>query len=373
VLRSFQQLRQTGLGFDSRSMLTLYLDLSMPRYAALPARLQLSQELLRQTASLPGVVSADIWGPSVPGHDSDYMSVAAEHSAGDSAGEVFLARYNCVTPDGLPNLGLATLQGRAMSETDRFEAPAVAVISRSLAESLWPGRPAVGKRLRWVFDPSEDPWVTVAGVVEDAWTGGRLGANAGNHMDIYFPMLQFTPRQIGIVLRGEKDNLESLSAAAREAIRRTDPSIAVYDVASLDQIIAREEGPTRFTSFLMSAFAALTTFLALLGIYGVLARSAERRSQEVGIRYALGARPARLKAMLMGEGIKLSLPATVLGLLIAFGAARWMESLLFGVSPFDPWVFAGVGLLMLAVSLLASYLPARRSTRSDPAAALRGL
>ncbi|MEE8587140.1 MAG: ABC transporter permease [Acidobacteriota bacterium] len=373
VLRSFQQLRQTGLGFDSQGMLTLYLDLSLPRYASQPARIQLSQELMRRTASLPGARSVDLWGPSVPGHDSDYMSVAAEHSAGDSADQVFLARYNCVTASGLDNLGLTALQGRPLSEADRFDAPAVVMISRSLAQALWPGQEAVGKRLRWVFDPNPDPWASVVGLVEDAWTGGRLGANSRNHMDIYFPMLQFTPRQLGIVLRADGGSLESLAAAAREAVRQVDPGIAVYDVASVDQIMAREEGPTRFTSFLMSAFAALTTFLALLGIYGVLARSAERRTQEVGIRYALGARPARLRAMLMGEGVKLSLAATLLGLLSAAWLVQWMESLLFGISPFDPWVFAGVGLLMLTVSLLACYLPARRFTRSDPAAALRGL
>lgn len=373
LLRSFQELRQTGLGFDSKGILTLYLDLSVPKYAPLPTRLQLAQELMRQSASLPGAPAVDLWGPSVPGHDSDYMSVAAEFNPDDSKDQVFLARYNCVTPAGLENLGVRMLEGRPLAEADRLGAPGVVIISRSLAQVLWPGQSAVGRRLKWVFDPAPDPWVSVAGVVEDAWTGGRMGANARNHMDIYFPMFQFTPRQVGIVLRTRNGNLAGLDGAVREMVREVDPSIAVFDVASMDQIIAREEAPSRATSLLMSLFAALTAFLALLGVYGVLARSAARRNQEVAIRCALGANRTRLRTMLMGEGIKCSLVATLVGLLAASALSRWMEGLLFGVSPLDPWAFAGVGFVMLAASVLASYLPASRSIRADPAQALRGL
>lgn len=372
MLRSFQSLHQTGLGLDSEGALTLYLDLSLPRYRQLPSRLQLSRQLLESGESLPGARSVDLWAPSVPGHDSDYMSVAAEGEAATAENSVFLARYNCVSPAALGNLGIATLQGREISATDRFDSLPVVVISESLAKALWPDQEAVGQRLKWVFDPSSDPWVTVVGVVEDAWTGGRLGANSTNRSDVYFPILQFTPRNLGMVVRARGDRAADLSGAAREAVSRLDPGIAVYGVSLMDQIVADEERPAGAMSALLTAFACLTTFLALLGIYGVLSRSIQRRTREIGVRWALGARPGGLLTLLMGEGIKLALTATAVGLLSAAVLAQWMESVLFGIGFLDPWAFAGVALFMLAVSLLSCYLPARRSIRTDPASALRG-
>ncbi|HSR49381.1 MAG TPA: ADOP family duplicated permease [Acidobacteriota bacterium] len=372
MLRSFQHLRQTGLGLESEGALTLYLDLSLPRYRQLPARLQLSRQLLESGPSLPGASSVDLWAPSVPGHDSDYMSVAAEGKDTDAENSVFLARYNCISPSALSNLGIATLEGRELSPADRSGSLPVVVISESLAQSLWPRQEAAGKRLKWVFNPSPDPWVTVVGVVEDAWTGGRLGANSANRSDIYFPILQFTPRNLGMVVRGRGDGVSDLSGPARAAVSRLDPGIAVYGVSPMDQIVAEEERPAGAMSVLLTAFAGLTTFLALLGIYGVLSRSIQRRTREIGVRWALGARPGGLLTMLMGEGMKLALTATVIGLLSAAFLARWMESVLFGIDSLDPWAFAGVALFMLAVSLLSCYLPARRSIRTDPANALRG-
>ena len=269
-------------------------------------------------------------------------------------------------------------RGRYLSSGDTQTSERVIVINETMARTFWRDADPVGQRIAWGNAKDHSPWMRVVGVVADVKQGPL---NSETVPQTFQPWVQLPDSLLGenvvgmlrslkISLRTEPDPM-SLATIVQARIRDLDPSLPVTAVRTLEQVVETSTAPQQFNTVLLAAFGLLALLLAALGIGGVLATSVSRRTQELGIRMALGARRGTLLRMVLGEGVALAVIGLGLGLPVAFALTRLMSTLLFEVSPRDPLTFAAVGALLLVVALLASYIPARRATAIDPMAALR--
>jgi predicted permease len=263
-------------------------------------------------------------------------------------------------------LRASLLRGRAFTEDDQPGRPLVAVIDESTARSYWPTGDPLGRRVRFTRDHSS-AWTTIVGIVNDIKSDG-LDIDGVPH--VYVSSYQDSNRRLSVVLR------TSLPAAAlepqiRRNIQHLDPSLPVFGVASMNDVLDRSLASQRFSADLVGGFAGLAVLLASIGIYGLLAFMVGQRSREIGIRIALGARRQDILNMFLRRGVVLAGAGVVVGVIVSAASASVIASLLYGVRPHDPAVFLVVPLLLFTVAVLASYLPARRATKVDPVTALR--
>jgi predicted permease len=269
--------------------------------------------------------------------------------------------YLQVTPGYFATMGMALLRGRDVSWRDDSTVKAT-VISRAMAERIWPGQDPVGRHFS--FGPGQR---LVVGVVADVRTT-RLEEEAEPAM--YFPITELTSNDVTIVARGTLTP-DVMTRRIRDAVRTVDPSQAVYNARSMDAVVAQSIRRARFTVLLVGAFALSALLLGAIGIYGVMSYLVGQRTQEMGIRLALGATVSAVIGLVVGRAAKLAVIGVVAGLIAALFATRWLGALLYDVSPTDPVTFLAVPLLFVMVAMLASYAPARRATRIDPVRALK--
>ena len=376
LVKSLHELTSADLGFRTRNLLTLRLDLRSERYAQEEARARFGAELTRQLGRLPGVESATLWGPSMLGRATWVLEAVREGAAEDPSNIVMSWRHS-VNPGALRNLGIRLTRGREFTEADDARAPFVAIVSESTARAQWPEQDPIGKRFRTMRLPG---WFTVVGVAADArhrqridLTDAAMGippSGIGPQRDVYLPYAQRPNAALVVAVRTKGDPTPA-AKALRSTVRRMDPALPVYDVAQLEDRLARQEEGSRVLAILAGAYAVVALFLSALGLYGVLAHSVERRTQEIGIRRALGAPPRQVLGLVMKEGLGLTVFGILAGLAGSLLLTRTIASLLFGVAATDPGVFAGISLLLLSVAAAACFLPARRATRVDPMIALR--
>jgi predicted permease len=245
----------------------------------------------------------------------------------------------------------------------------VLIVSQALASQYWPGQNPLGKRLKWGPPQSDNPWLTVVGVVDNVKQG---------HMDAVTTPHTYEPyTQLGGALTGLKIAIRTegdpalLAATLRSEVAGLDPQLAVGPIRTMEEMIQRSTRTRRFNLFLLGSFAALALMLAAIGIYGVLAYAVTRRTHEIGVRMALGARGPDVLRLVLGQGARV----TVLGIVLGAGGAmfltRFLQEMLYQVRPTDPATFSSVILTLLAVALVASYIPARRATQVDPMQSLR--
>jgi putative ABC transport system permease protein len=260
------------------------------------------------------------------------------------------------------------MRGRLIENSDNDKAPHVLVVNEAFVKQYFPNGDAIGKRIRLGKLTSEFPWATIVGVVGDV-RGFALDEPPLPTM--YWPVAQIraTP-SLAIVVRTEGDPA-ALAGTVREAIAEIDRAQPIYDMQPLDQLVAKSLDQRRFTLTLMLLFGVIALVLSAIGIYGVMAFAVTQRTQEIGIRMALGASAVDVLKMVVGSGMFLALIGVAVGLIGAFGLTRLMASLLFGVSPTDLVTFGLVTVGLLLVALLACYIPARRATKVDPLVALR--
>jgi len=271
------------------------------------------------------------------------------------------AQLRAVSPDYFQAMNIPLRAGRAFTERDLNQP--VAIINQTMARRYWPGKNPVGEKyVSGVWGPAP-AYSTIVGVAGDV---KQFGLDSEPSNDEYFPYAG--PAYVIVHTRGVA---ASLGAAVRAAIHDVDPDLPVEDVRTMEQIAAESARARRWTLALLAAFAAVALGLALVGIYGVMAWSVQRRTREIGIRVALGAEPGRVARLVLAEGVKLCAMGSGIGLIGAIGARRGLASFVFGVSTADPWVYAGVIGLMATVAILACYFPARRASRVDPLVALR--
>jgi putative ABC transport system permease protein len=265
-------------------------------------------------------------------------------------------------------MSIPIVRGRDFTDQDRAESKDVVVISEKTAQHFWPGQDPIGKRLKPGSSTSKSPWREVIGIVKDVRQNDLI---APLKMQMYFTYRQ--PKDIqanALVVRTSIEPM-SLAVSVRNAIWSVDKDQTVADIDTMDHIVAQAVARQRFSIVLLGVFAALALLLASLGIYGVMSYSVAQRTREIGIRMALGARRADVLQMTVKQGLKLVGAGMILGLGAAFLLTRVMASLLFRISATDPITFFGISVVLLAVAILASYVPALRATRIDPMIALR--
>jgi putative ABC transport system permease protein len=369
LMRSFQQLRAVDAGFDADGVLAADVTLGL-RSSDPELRARRYQTLRARLEALPGVESVSAINHLPIGGDMWGHSFTVDGRPPPAPGARPVAVYRVVAPGYFRTMRLPLVRGREIGPQDRAGTGGVVVVNEALARTLWPGEDPIGKRIR-VEDDGPDPR-EIVGVVRDA---KQHGWTDPPRPEMYLPYLQNpSPRYLGFVVR--TTGRAPLTAAALGAVldrelAALDPQLPTARVTSMRQVLDRAIRQPRFNLLLLNVFAAVALLLAGVGIYGVVAHAAGRRTQEVGIRLALGARPGQVMALVVGQGLAPILAGLALGLLGALATTHLMAALLFQVSAVDPLTFAAVPLGLLAVALLACYLPARRATRIDPMIALR--
>lgn len=326
-----------------------------------PAYLRRLEERVR---ALPGVISTGVTEDVLLG--SRREQTLQVDAAGEKAPMEFRlpTGFDAVTPGYFGTMGVALRRGRLFDEHDRAGAEPVIIINEQLARRLWPGQDPVGRRLRTGGD---GPWLTVVGVVGDM---RRQGPDREPIAQLFRPAAQAPSRGFSLLVRTAGDPA-ALAAAVRNVTREVDPGVPEFDLATLTQALDRQVAPQRFNSSLLGAFALLALLLAGTGIYGLMHCSVARRRHEIGVRMALGAEPAGVRRMIVREGLALAAVGIGTGLAAAFAALGGISTLLFGISARDPLIFTASAGVLLLVAFVASWLPARRASRIDPAVSLR--
>ena len=295
------------------------------------------------------------------------MFYAAEGQATVNAQNMPRAYFHRVTPEFFNTLRIPIVSGRTFEDAEMNPASPAIVVSEGVVKRFWPGQDPIGKRVKFGSLTSQNPWMAIVGVVREVKYRGLPG-NPTADPDLYLP---FADRNslVGVALRTSVAP-DSLIPAVRAAVRTADPSIPLYNIATLDELVSRQTAQSRFTMWLMGVFAACALLLAMVGIYGVMSYLVTQRTREIGIRLALGASSRDILRLVVGNGTKLIGAGIVIGVAASFALQRLVATLLFGVTAWDPASAAAVGVLA-AVAVVACYLPAARAVRINPLRALR--
>jgi putative ABC transport system permease protein len=365
LIRSFLSLQNVDPGFNPEGLLTLQISLPSAKYGSPAQQTTFFQQMTQRLESLPGVQAVAV-ANDFP-LDGD-MQTSTPHVDGRPAlpGEDSLAGVHFVSHNYFEVMGTTLLKGRAFTPADAQGALPVIIINKTMAQRLFPNEDPLGKRIKFSGAP-EVPWKEIVGVVGDV---KHEGLDATPFMETYLPYLQ-TPSPIMAVAVRTKSDPSGLTAAVRKAVLEVDPDQPVYDIKTMSQRLSASVAPRRLSMLLFTSFAVIALVLAAVGVYGVMSYSVNRRTHEIGIRMALGAQAVDVLRLVVGQVLLLTVAGVTVGLAAAFVLTRLMASMLYGVGATDPVTFVGVSLVLVAVALLAGYIPARRATRVDPMIALR--
>jgi putative ABC transport system permease protein len=373
LLRSFSRLQDIAPGFQADHLLVADLPLSQTTYAKPEQRFEFYDRLVERAKTLPGVRSAAAASflPVSGGGGLLHFNITGRPPK--SPQDYTATGYRTITPNYFETLGVPLLQGRLFRPADNEKGPAVVVINATMAHTYFPGENPLGKRIQVGAIPDPDPQnpqMEIVGVVGDVLQGLGLDPKA----EMYLPYRQadqvLPVFQLSVVLRTAGDPLLQASAL-RSALAEIDPNQPLVRVRTMEDNMAATVAQPRFRTWLIGIFAALALLLAAVGIYGVMSYSVTQRTNEIGIRVALGAQPSDVFRIVVGEGLRLALLGVGVGLVAALILTRVLQSFLYGISASDPLTFAGVAVLLTLVGVAASFFPARRATRVDPIVALR--
>ncbi len=369
LIRSFTRVQQVPPGFNPSQTLTLELTMTGRKYGDAAAVLETYTALWTRLSALPGVTATGgitslplsqmmAWGPIVvegrtPPPGQGFINVDQRVAGGN----YFAA------------MGIPLLRGRPFTDADTRGNPRVVLVDAHMARELWPGEDAVGKRIR-IGGMDANPnasWMTVVGVVGDI---KQDALDAGSRMAMYLPHTQSPSRGLNVVIRSAADPT-ALAKDVALAIHAIDPDLPLYNVRTMESRVAESLARRRFATSLLTMFALLALGLAALGIYGVIAYVVSQGARELGIRMALGATPGGILLMILRQGMTLAVVGIAAGLAGAAALTRFMRTLLFEVTPFDVATFAAIAMVLGAIALVASLVPARRAARIDPMVSLR--
>jgi putative ABC transport system permease protein len=371
MVRGFGRLMDVYRGLDPGGVLTLGMVLPDWRYREPQAIASFYERILAELGTIPGVESAALVShlPADPGPMPSSV-FAIEGRAVVEVAEQPAADLQAASPAYFSTLRIPLRAGRLLGEADRAGAPAVVVVSESLARRFWPGEEPLGRRLRLGRSEAANanPWLTVVGVVGDV---RQYWFDRQPRPTLYVPYLQAPRRGMSAVLRAVGDP-ESLMAAVRGRVAAVDPTQPIEEMKSLARLVGEQMAFLRTAASLVSGLALLSCLLAAVGVYGLLGHHVAQSVPELGVRVALGAGRRDILRLVLGRAAKLAAIGAALGLPGAFAVGKLLAGSLYGVVGADPALLAVIAALLAAVALLAGWVPARRAARVDPAATLRG-
>jgi predicted permease len=374
-LKSLSKLHDVDLGFRPHGLMTAALALPERTYETPEKKIGFLRSALERLANSSGVESAAAAVPlpfSGFGGSASFEIEGHVLPPGDPGPHGDIRQ---VSPGYFETMGVRLMRGRTFTDQDRLGSEPVALIDENLARQYWPNQDALGQRIR--NGSNNSPWKIIVGVVapvrhsqvagDESSAEGVIGAAKGVY---YYPLYQAESAAVFLIARTHSDPT-ALAATIREAVHAVDPGQPVSDLKSMDQRVTLSLGPRRSAVALLTVFAVMALTLAAVGLFGLVRYNVTQRTQEIGVRMALGASPKDVLKMILGEGLRLALFGVGGGLVAAFALTRVMGGLLYGVSATDPLTFTAMAVLLTLVALFASWLPARRATRVDPLVALR--
>jgi predicted permease len=380
LVRSFQKLLKVDPGFQTEHVLTTQVSLPPAKYPNGPASSDFFRKLISNVKALPGVeaagtvtrlpLSGSYSSGTIRLEDTSARNAVLDNTFNLPALET---DYRWVTPGYFEAMKIPLIRGRIFTDADNTaDAPSVAIVDEEFANRFWPGQDPTGKRISYNAVPNSNPpqlmWRTIVGVVGHV---KHYALDVQGREQAYFPAVQspFT-RSMFIVVRTGTDPA-SMTSAVRAQVAALDPEVPMFGVETMDERLADSLTQQQLNMLLLTGFALLALTLAAIGIYGVMSYLVSQRTQEIGLRMALGADRGRVLKLIVLQGLRLAGFGLVIGLVLAFGLARLISGMLYGTSPSDPLTFVGIAVLLAVVAFLASYIPALRATKVDPTVALR--
>jgi putative ABC transport system permease protein len=368
VLKSFANARSLGLGFDPNLLLSARIDLPEPSYSDAKKLLNFSTALMEKLSTLPGVehVALSSTPPLMTGWQTSFVP---EGAAEPEPGKFPSLEMNVVTAGYFQTLKTPLLRGRSFEAGDTKDVPPVMIVDQLFVDRYFPGQDAVGKRVRMsTGEKGEREYRTIVGVVPHLKVYGFEEVVV--LPQAYLPMTQQPQTGLVALLRTSLSP-NSFEKPVRDIVASLDPAQPAFEFKTMQERVEETWATPRLMSFLLVCFAVLALTLAVVGLYGVMAFNGLRRMREIGVRLALGARPAQIRAMMLGQGMRLLGGGIVLGFAGAFALSRVIRSLLFGVNANDPLIYGAVTLVLAGAALFACWLPARRASRVNPMVTLR--
>jgi putative ABC transport system permease protein len=368
MVRGFWKLQQVNSGIKPDNVITMNVNLPQATYTKNEQLVAFWTRLDDAITHLPGIQSAALASGLPPLRPPNMNDTAIENFVQVKGGPIQnVDFYQIVSKDYFKTMGIRLMYGRLFDDRDGKGTPDVVVINETMARTFWGNQSPIGKRIQ-----PGPKWCTIIGVVEDVKNAG-LDKPAGT--ELYLPYMQTAGEASGnqnsyVVLRAQGDS-RGLVSEVRNRLNAIDPTIPLANVKTMDAVMSEAESQPRFLTLLLGLFSGVALVIATVGIYGVISYAVARRSKEFGLRMALGAQPKNVLSLVMKQGVVLTAIGVIVGFGAALGLTRLMASLLFGVQPTDPVTFLGVSVILAAVALAASYIPALRATKVDPMKALR--
>ncbi|HEY6385499.1 MAG TPA: ABC transporter permease [Candidatus Acidoferrum sp.] len=367
LLRSLSRLLVVSPGFDPTNVLSMQTSVLGQRFNDNAVVRQYFADAVERLRALPGVQSAAAASQIPLAGNMDRYGFHVEGKMHVNPEEDPSAQRYCITPGFLETMRIPLLRGRDISLADRATAPQVLLVSETTARRMWPGEDPIGKRVK--LGGVDQPWWTVVGITGDVH---HVGLDADPDMQMYIPHQQWPfPDGLMIFVIRAASTPAAISSAAQQAIHSIDATQPISRIMPLESYVGLSLQGRKFALILIGAFAAMALTLSVVGIYGVTAYSVAQRTREIGIRMALGAQRREVFGLLLRQGMRLVVCGVIAGVIASVALTRFLATMLFDVQPTDPLTFAGVVLLLVAVSAVACFLPARRAMRVDPIIALR--
>ena len=367
LVRTLWSMQQVDRGFDPRRVAVMTLSLPPASFAGPNDVRGFYARLLERVRSMPGVEAAatttGVLQPLVT--NSGVYSI--EGKPDPPPGQQIEYPVEIVSPDFFETLRIQTVAGRTFTDQDHADAPQTVVVNETLARMAWPGQDPLGRRIKSGTSASQSPWMTVVGVIRDV---RRADVTRAIRPEIYLSGLQFTPRTQMVIVRTAGDPTQILPAVRGE-VQAMNPQLPLFSTGTLEGELSETLSQPRFRAVLLAGFAVIAMLLASIGIYGVTAHAVSQRTQEVGVRMALGAQRRDVLLLVLRQHLQPALIGVALGLAGAFALARFIESLVYGVGATDPLTLLAMGLTLLLVAVAACWIPAQRATRVDAIVALR--
>jgi putative ABC transport system permease protein len=362
LLRTFIALQRVDLGFNPSHKLAGFVLPPPAAYRTDAQRIAFYDAIRARTGALPGVKDVVLASVLPLSGDSDTDFLIEGRPAPTRSADAFITWYRVVSANYFATMEIPLRRGRLFADR---EAEPTLVVNESMAKRFFPNEDAVGRRLR--FGDDKAPWMTIVGIVADVQVRGARGTNV---VETYVPYWHNPEPGTNVILKTAGDPA-ALSEPLRRAVKEIDPGIAVASITTLDQMVAESIGGSRFYATLVAVFAGLALILAAVGIYGVMSYAVTQRTQEIGVRLALGAAERQIFGLVVGESLKLAAVGLVFGLAGSLALGKAISGMLYGVGGTDIPTFAVTAALLAGVAFLAAYLPARRAMRIDPMEALR--